>query len=307
VPVGSKPYPNRYSGYLKHLYINTKILLEISSKNLTYTEFIEELLRKISEAAGDFWEFKLVSGTGKEGQDLLAPSTMKIVDNRFIATINTSAPYTFDYFDSDSLLLAVGFKPVISNAQAIRTIYAPTNQPDKNVRITNGSNELLDYKFRDRLVSDDDYKPLTPLVGDTDFVKTMYAHQQIDPFANAYQMTNIRNKDGRQIVRRLVLPDSSIVKLLLDDSDEEHNPKYTGIMPGIQATFTIQGIGGLRTFMMFLVRNLPEPYSHENIIFRIVDVQETVESGKWTTVITAGIIPLREHIKARFNLTSNKI
>jgi hypothetical protein len=102
----------------------------------------------------------------------------------------------------------------------------------------------------------------------------------------------------------IVLPATDIQQLLLDDSDEENNPKYTGIMPGIQATFTIQGIGGLRTFMMFLVRNLPEPYSEKNIIFRIVDVQETVEAGKWTTQITAGVIPLREHIKARLGIKS---
>jgi hypothetical protein len=123
--------------------------------------------------------------------------------------------------------------------------------------------------------------------------------QQIDPCdKNVYQITTDNH------VYRLVMPATDIQQLLLDDSDEENNPKYTGIMPGIQATFTIQGIGGLRTFMMFLVRNLPEPYSEKNIIFRIVDVQETVEAGKWTTQITAGVIPLREHIKARLGIKS---
>jgi hypothetical protein len=129
--------------------------------------------------------------------------------------------------------------------------------------------------------------------------------QQIETAHNSYQMTN-RGSNGKIIIRRLVIPRvKGLLELLLDDGDEEFNPKYTGIMPGIQANFTIQGIGGLRTFMMFLVRNLPEPYSHENVIFRIVDVQEVVESGKWITTITAGLIPLREHIKERLGLPSN--
>jgi hypothetical protein len=90
--------------------------------------------------------------------------------------------------------------------------------------------------------------------------------------------------------------------MLLDDGDYENNTNYTGIMPGIQSTFTLQGIGGLRTFMMFLVDGLPKPYSSENIIFRITDVTETLESGKWVTQITAGVIPLRNGIKTKLGI-----
>jgi hypothetical protein len=74
-------------------------------------------------------------------------------------------------------------------------------------------------------------------------------------------------------------------------------------MKGIQAQFTIQGIGGLRTFMMFLVKNLPEPYSQEDVVFRIIDLTETLDNGKWTTVITAGLIPLNGFIKSVLGLT----
>ncbi len=137
----------------------------------------------------------------------------------------------------------------------------------------------------------------------SDHKTMMFSLQQIDPLPSMYQVTTT-NKNG-DLIRRLALPKESVtlLQLLLDDGDEENNPKYTGIMPGIQAQFTIQGIGGLRTFMMFLVRNLPEPYSEKNIIFRIIDVQDSIEAGKWVTVITAGVIPLRPHIKARLGLS----
>jgi hypothetical protein len=55
--------------------------------------------------------------------------------------------------------------------------------------------------------------------------------------------------------------------------------------------------------MMFLVRNLPEPYSEKNIVFRIVNLVENIEAGNWTTTITAGVIPLRSFIKARLGIT----
>jgi hypothetical protein len=226
---------------------------------------------------------------------------MKIVDYKFMSFANRGTVWTFDYFDADSLLLGIGFKPTLSNAQAIRTIYAQTNNPANNTTITNGTNELLDYKFKDRLkLGQNVGNAPTPKADTSGFDETMRDLQQITPCDGCYQITT-----GNHCYR-LAMPATDIQQLLLDDGDEDNNPKYTGVMPGIQATFTIQGIGGLRTFMMFLCRNLPEPYSENNIVFRIVDVQETIEPGKWTTQITAGVIPLREHIKARLGIKSSK-
>ena len=185
----------------------------------------------------------------------------------------------------------------MSNAQAIRTIYAPTNNADNTTVVTNGTNELLDYKFQDRLkLGENVGDSPTPKADKSGFEDTMRELQGISPCGDSYQMTTDTH------IRRMAMPATAIQQLLLDDSDEDNNPKYTGIMPGIQATFTIQGIGGLRTFMMFLCRGLPEPYSEKNIVFRIVDVQETIEAGNWTTQITAGVIPLRGHIKARLGI-----
>ena len=303
---GSKPYPAKYTGLLRDLYVNVNYLKTLIDNDgiKTYYQFIEKMMADISDAAGGFWDFRIVSGTGSQTQPSGEPASMKIVDYKFVNTANRGTPFTFDYFDADSLLLGLNFKPTLSNAQAIRTLYAPTNQPDGNVALTNGDNELLDYQFRDRLKLDTDAKTAAPPAQpDTQHAETMRDLQQISPTAHCYQMT-MRDKTGSILIRRLALPSPEILKMLLDDGDEENNPKYTGIMPNIQATFTIQGIGGLRTFMMFLVRNLPEPYSEQNIIFRIVDITDNIEAGKWTTTITAGIIPLRDYIKQRLGIPS---
>lgn len=298
----NNPYPPDYSGHLRNIYVKVsylKGLLDNSSDITTYFQLVEKLLEGVNGACGGFWDLRLVSGPGdkKVGTGNAAP--MKIVDYKFMSFSNRGTVWSFDYFDADSLLLGIGFKPTLSNAQAIRTIYAPTNNPTNKTTITNGTNELLDYRSTDRLkLGENIGNAPTPKADKSGFEDTMRELQQIAPCGGSYQMTTDAN------IRRLALPATDIQQLLLDDSDEDNNPKYTGIMPGIQATFTIQGIGGLRTFMMFLVRNLPEPYSEKNIVFRIVDVQETVEAGKWTTQITAGVIPLREHIKARLGIKS---
>jgi hypothetical protein len=295
-----KKYPRIYSGYLKNIYINIELFTRLfADKSIdNYAKLTEKILSEVSKACGDFWDFRLVEGTGKNKLAKNAIATMKVVDYKFMSSINQGTVYTFDYFDADSLLLGLSFKPTISNAQAIRSMFASVNRPNKRFTLTNGNNELLDYTFEDRIMSDDENKGEEP-TGKRDtsaFKDTMRQLQQIIPPDSAYQVT------ANNVIRRLVLPSNEILQLLLDDGDEWNNPKYTGIMPGIQATFTLQGIGGLRTFMMFLVRNLPKPYSHLDIIFRIVDVQETIEAGKWTTMITAGVIPFRDNIKNRLGV-----
>lgn len=298
--VSRKNYPAHFSGYLRHIYVSLsflKGLIDNSSDITTYYQFVEKILSGINGACGGFWDLRLVSGTGDATISSDDPAPMKIVDYKFMSFSNRGKVWSFDYFDADSLLLGIGFKPTLSSAQAIRTIYAPTNNPDNKTVVTNGTNELLDYKFQDRLKLGENVGDAPTSKADkSGFEETMRDLQQIAPCDGSYQITT----DTK--IRRLALPATDIQQLLLDDGDEENNPKYTGIMPGIQATFTIQGIGGLRTFMMFLCRGLPEPYSEKNIVFRIVDVQEIIESGKWVTQITAGVIPLRGHIKARLGI-----
>lgn len=300
--LGDKPYPARWSGYLKHIYVNVGHLKTIlgNADIKTYYKFLEKLLEDINGACGSFWDLRIVSAEGDKKVQPGEPAPMKIVDYKFMHFSNRGRPWTFDYYDADSLLLGISFKPTLSNAQAIRSMFAKTNNPNNTVVITDGTNELLDYHFEDRLNIGQGVGTLPPAKKDmSGYTDTLREIQGLVPCNGAFQMTTDTH------VRRLAMPAADILSLFLDDGDEANNPKYTGIMPGIQATFTVQGIGGLRTFMMFLVRNLPEPYSEKNIVFRIVDVQETIEAGKWTTQITAGIIPLRQYIKDRLGITFN--
>jgi hypothetical protein len=268
----------------------------------TFMDVINKVLSAISDAGGGLWDFKLINGTGKAGMKKGEVATMKIVDYRFISSINTGKVYTFDYYDADSLLQSIRFTPTISNSQAIRTMYADTNNPDNRI-VLSDQNELLNYQAKDRLRMDDENRyPKSKQKSSTSYAAMMKRLQDISPMEESYQVTTL-DHNYMPIVRRLAMPNSDVLKLLLDDGDVENNPRNIGIVTGIQAQFTIQGIGGLRTFMMFLVRNLPKPYSHEDVVFRIIDLTENLEAGKWSTTITAGLIPLRKYIKERLGIT----
>jgi len=300
-------YQAKYSGYLKNLYVQVEVNKSAIKASNTFVDVVNKILDSINSAVGGFWDFRLIAPTGKLGDDPCKIAGMKIIDYKFVGTINSGDLYSFKYFDANSILLNMTFNPTLSNAVAIRTMFAQTNHPDQKLQLAD-SNELLDYKFRDRLFLTNTSTASTPPAkvnkSISGFKQTMRQLQSLSPYKKreSFQITT-KDSSGNILVRRLAMPDSSdVIKFLLDDGDEEDNPRYTGIMPNIQATFTIQGIGGLRTFMMFTVKNRPEPNSDKNVVFRITDLQETIDSGKWITVITAGVIPLRGHIKRKFGI-----
>lgn len=309
-------YQAYYTGFLKNLYFNVTTLKEILNQaNVkTFDDVYKEMFNYMNLAASQFWDLKLVGSTGRSSTSGLA--TMKIIDTKMTQYTSNGVEdiFTFDYYAADSLLQSINFRPMLSNAQAIRTIYAQTDVNNNKKVVVSGQNELLDYKFHDRLFVKNKKKQTAEhprYFTDDSFRSTMGKAQAVQPPDRSFQMTTGGlDEEGNEapIIYRLAIPKeyADILGLMLDDNDQAHNPRYTGIMPGIQAEFTIQGIAGLRTFAMFRVRGLPEPYSEDNIIFRIVNVNDTVQNGQWITTIIAGVIPLRGYFRSRLGLPQKK-
>jgi hypothetical protein len=307
-----RTYDAFYTGLFKNLYLNSRQLKDILEDEsvVTFKHVYDQIFQRINSAASEFWSFKLVGSTGRLNTQTLA--TMKIVDDKLAQyTSNDGEIFTFDYFSADGLLQAINFRPMLSNAQAIRTIYAQTNLTNKKSVVLSDHNELLDYKFRDRLFKVNDQTSNTAnaeTFRDSSFISSMERLQALRPPDKSFQVTTKNQSKQKTIFRLAIPPDhADILTLLLDDNDKLHNPRYTGIMPGIQAEFTIQGIAGIRTFAMFRVRGLPEPYSEENIIFRVINVNDTVQNGQWTTNIVAGVMPLRGYFRSKLGLSIKEL
>lgn len=314
VPEGNdlRKYDAYYTGFLKNIYINTAVLKSIvdDPKVLFFSDIVSGILDAINKASGQFWKFKLDGGAGRLNTPGYAP--MKIVDENLTQyTSNVGKVFTFDYYAADGLLQSVNFRPTLSNAQAIRTIYAQTNLTNKQNTVLSGHNELLDYKFRDRLFMIGNQSGNTEnkeVFTESSWKSSMAKLQTVRPPDGAFQVTS-KNAKGEKTIYRLCLPpgNDDVLSLMLDDNDRGHNPRYTGIMPGIQAEFTVQGIAGIRTFAMFRVRGLPEPYSERNIIFRVINTTDTLQNGQWVTSIIAGVMPLRGYFASKLGLALKDI
>jgi hypothetical protein len=310
------------SGLLSNIYISYGLLKESvnDESNASYTDIYKHILQVLMSASDGFWDLALIEVDG-----VLTIADKKFVGKYALAQQNDTV-YSFDYYDADSIIKALKFRPVLSDAQATRTIYGEVNNANSKYKYLD-KNDVLDYKFKDAVIGTKENKVHGDAQGDLDKRQTAQG-QQMDLLSNV-QAINAQNDDGtlqmslnpyRQgnkaytldkagkvvvvpndmpEIIKLVMPYPQLLRLLINDGDFDNNPRYCAVQPGIILELTLQGVGGLRTFQYFTVRNLPEPYSDRNIIFRITDVIQTLEAGNWETTIRAQPLPLRGYIKGR--------
>jgi hypothetical protein len=312
--IGKMEIPRYRYGYFKDLYFNLNEFHRIVkglTKQDSYTTIYNKIFEKISSACRGYWDLSLVEGSSRDGGGV---PTMKVVDSKMIPIRNgDDKPYYFNYGEADSIIQSISFKPALSTAMATRIIFSEQNSDGSKMSISSDG-DLLDYQFRDMILSRKDNKDPAGDLQDnntdrkTALNKTRESLQSLNPPPDgSYPMTI--NKSGvskpppESIQHlRLVLPNEEFLTLLLDDKDTDNNSRYVGVQPNITAEIRLLGIGGLRTFQMFFIRNLPKPYSDKNIVFRIVDIQQEIENGNWITIIRAGIIPLKGSIKKALNV-----
>lgn len=309
-----------YSGLLSNIYLSFDTLKSIieDENNASYPDIYKAILQVLMDSVDGFWDLSLVEVDG----------IMTITDKKFIGKYaldkQNDSVYSFDYFDADSIIKTLKFRPVLSDVQATRTIYGATNNKDSKYHYID-KNDLLDYQFRDAVIGTPEDKSQDDLHNDDSaqeqFKDLISQFQNINSDADdgTLQMALNPNSRGYTTLSNFPMVNGKIdpqfreyvkltlgkpggqqlLRLLLADDDYNNNPRYCAVQPGIILELTLQGIGGLRTFQYFLVKNLPEPYSDRNIIFRITDVHQTLEAGNWETTIRAQPLPLRGYIKNR--------
>jgi hypothetical protein len=109
-------------------------------------------------------------------------------------------------------------------------------------------------------------------------------------------IVGVVKKEGgveKTYIRKLVLTQKDLFTLLVNDKDPNNGSINSFPQPGIKAEITLTGIAGMKTFQVFGIDNLPEPYN-KDILFQVEDVKHSLQNtGMWTTTITAGIRPTK--------------
>ena len=149
-PVSKKP-PG-YWGNLNDLYVNTKVIIECAKTADTVEKFYNDLLNKMSNAAGKIWDLAVIEDDHK----------LKIVDKKFIQ-FNNLKIYQFDIGATNKFIKSVNFTAQLSNVAANQVI-ASSSSNKTNSKSPNGtinSNQSLQFPYGDRF----NLIPPTPSTG----------------------------------------------------------------------------------------------------------------------------------------------
>lgn len=103
-----------YWGYLDDLYINKNLIIECAKNSDTAESFYNDLLNKISNAAGKFWDLAVIEDGDGSGK-------LKIIDKKF-SEYESMQIYQFDVGAANRFIKSINFTAQLSNVAANQVI-----------------------------------------------------------------------------------------------------------------------------------------------------------------------------------------
>lgn len=325
-------YKKYYYGYLKYLYISKSKLIDIAKSNdmTDFKQFINAILKVISDATDNFWKFELQEARDKNGDSVLS-----IIDTNTVNFEALREIYMFELGRTNNVVKSLNFDVSLTNEQALSVLFGGPNSNNltettkakiagvKNIDELNATinniNNIPFLKFNDRMdqyqltlfagqISGSMSQSTTPgstsgIVDQNNDITDLQKYgdksksevlcitvKNLDPNYNS-SMQEIENDQlNKRNYKFLCLPSSMRGKLreMLDDNDFKNNvAKYSGVADNFTITLRFDGIFALRNLQCFAISNLPKPYVPDNVVFQVLEVEHTIESGKWETIVSA--------------------
>jgi len=295
-------------GKLENLYIHKDVVIKAIEKSETVTDILNFVLNKVSEAVNGLWKFSLVQ-FGPSNSLLSIIDTESFNLKRIQELNSDKRPYLYFFKNRSSRnnIQSFNFSVKLSDKVATTVLYnSPkdnkTSVPLKNPfgfvtrdRFFKATNDATYLTPRDReiITKDNQNKELERNRLDQKRQESIQKERDVKEGAYIYGVITRENGEEKTYIRKLVLTQKDLFTLLVNDKDPNNGSINSFPQPGIKAEITLTGIAGLKTFQIFGIDNLPEPYD-KDILFQIEDVKHSLQSnGQWTTTVTAGMRPTR--------------
>jgi hypothetical protein len=295
-------------GKLENLYIHKDVVIKAVEKSETITDILNFVLNKISESVNGLWKFNLIQ-FGPSNSLLSIIDTDCFSLKRLQELNSDKRPYLYFFKNraSRNNIQALNFSVKLSDKVATSVMFnspndnktsVPLKNPfgfvirDRFYKTTNDAS-YLSPKDQQTLIKDKQNLELERKRLDEKRQDAIKKERDVKDGAYIYGVVTRENGEEKTYIRKLVLTQKDLLTLLVNDKDPYNGSINSFPQPGIKAEITVTGIGGLKTFQIFGIDNLPEPYD-KDILFQIEDVKHSLQSnGQWTTTITAGIRPTK--------------
>lgn len=297
-------------GKLENLYIHKDIIIESVNKSETVTDILNFVLSKMSECVKGFWKLKIIQyGRSNSLLTIIDEDAVNVERLQELSSEQSPYLYSFKHRSSKNVIQSFNFTVKLSDKVAQTVIQNYKNDDRVTVPIKN----QFAFTPADRLyakTSEDSY--LVPADIETlqkkkqnseldlnreDGKRSALLKKEKDNKSGAFIYGETYLKDETTYIRKLVLTQLDLFTLLVVDKDPKNTSVNSVLQPDIRAEITLLGIAGFKTNQIFAIDNMPAPYD-KDIVFQIIDVKHTLQSGNWTTVITAGLRLIKN-----FNIT----
>lgn len=317
--VGSIKYKPYYYGYFKNLLISKTKLIDIVTDSNTnnYKDTLRKLLEFINSSVDNFWKLEIVDNPDG-GLSIVDKNGVGIFDEIYMFDIgggnNVIRSINFDVNTSNEQAINVLFggsvdknlttqlKEQISNANNqtdIQAIYSRlTTEPPLRFVDRMDKFELENFLKNQSGSINTTVAPGTPsgLVNDNNDIAYLQTYgRKHDVLTMQVKFgtcddTNVNSEPNDSLnIKFLNWPESmrGMLRSILTDGDIYNNVKYSGVADNFQLTVVFDGMFGFRNLQCFAISNLPKPYVPGSVIFQVLEVEHSIESGKWITSVTA--------------------
>jgi hypothetical protein len=295
-------------GKLENLYIHKDVIIKAVEKSETVTDILNFVLNKISEAVNGIWKFNLIQyGPSNSLLSIIDTECFNLKRLQELNSDNRPYLYFFKNRASRNNIQSLNFSVKLSDKVTLSVINSSPNDNKRSVPVRNPFRFTTRDRFFQR-TSDMSY--LTPkdreavlkanqnteLERQREDKKRQESIQKERDLKSGAFIVGVVKKEGgveKTYIRKLVLTQKDLFTLLVNDKDPNNGSINSFPQPGIKAEITLTGIAGMKTFQVFGIDNLPEPYN-KDILFQVEDVKHSLQNtGMWTTTITAGIRPTK--------------
>lgn len=131
-----------------------------------------------------------------------------------------------------------------------------------------------------------------------------FEDEKISADAAGRILTNPTSDQDRKLLEGVTLVKRKVVRLSLPkrhahllhrltaDNNDNFVNRNGAPIPQAEIQFSIEGVGGLKSFQILGIKDLPDPYK-DKVIFKIKELKHSITNTGWKTNVIAAIIPVK--------------
>ena len=286
-PIGM-PYSHPGTwGYLKDIFVSTKLIKDVTITNDTAYRMLQDLLDRINTAFSGTVQLKVIPHQHN--------AKVSIVDTNYNPNAFTEAAVNLVRFSpgavNSAFMTSVAFSIKLSQEMANQMV--AQSSAGKNV---DGIYQSVGVQKASRFVGNDrlydrgiiDVTTVSDDSADSDKNKN---RSDRDFKLKGWYWYQNGNPDNKRYI--LVEPDSTFMQNIVS-RDKSGTIIYINspMMAGTKFTMETLGIGGFTFLGQFTLDHVPKTYAYENCVWQIADIKQKIVNGLWTTEVTADCRPL---------------